>query len=225
MAQLLLERHSTDVHLSGSRRHMRRCKQIKGGEPYAAILLPLYSELQEKQKLTLQAKTDKEDAHDDVVFNDENLDNSLRNLSDHCKQFDRENAGRPLLNQLFPGGKVSDIVYAPLKEEPDVAEQLLARLDALEEGHALKIHIEPIKSNIEKCRAVLTASNESIKTLKQSLAVEEIAKSNLRRQYEFNYLDMIKEFGKRNAERFFPATSAAPKKKAKEADNSSSNVG
>ncbi|MDF1549755.1 MAG: hypothetical protein P1P88_18145 [Bacteroidales bacterium] len=225
MAQLLLQRHSTDVHLSAARRHIRRCKQIKGGEPYAVKILSLDKVLQEKQKLTLQAKIEKEDAHDDVVLNDGDLDNSIRSLSDRCKQFDRENTGRPLLNQLFPGGKISGIIYAPLENEPDVAEQLLTRLDALEEGNPLKEHIVPIKTNIEKCRVALAASKESIKALKQAEALEEISKANLRQQYEFNYLDMVKEFGKLNAERFFPPISPAPKKKIMDADNSADTDG
>ena len=222
MAQLLYERHSTDKHLNAGRRHMRRCKQIKGGEAYAAKILPLCNALKEKHKLTLQAKIEKEDAHDDVLLNDDDLDNSIHNLSDSCKRYDRENVGRPLFNQLFPDGNISGVVYAPLKNEPDVAEQLLARLDAFEEGNPLKEHIEPIKANIEKCRAALAGSNESIKNLKQAEAVEEIAKANLRQQYEFNYLDMVKEFGKKNAERFFPKISAPSKKKAQDTDDGNS---
>ncbi len=224
MAQLLYEKQSANVHLNTTRRHMRLCRQIKGGDKYAVRIEPNYNDLLEKQKAADQAKFEKEAAHDDVVLNDTDLDNSVRNLYDECKQYDRDNVGRPVLKELFPGGNISGVIYAPLKDEPDVVEELLIRMDALELGENITAHKGAIQLNIEKCREALAVYHEAIKNQKQLEAVEEIAKATIRRQYEFNYLDIAKEFGKRNADRFFPSIRSSGRK-AVEKDETSDDEG
>lgn len=193
---------------------MRLCKQVKGCENYATHIEPFYKDLEEMQKATMLAKQNKESAYDDVVLYDTDLDNSIRTLFEKCKQYDRENPGRPVLNQLFPDGKISTILYAPLESEPSMASQLLTRLEGLGNSHLLSGQGEGIKANIEKCKAALTSYYNSIDVLKSAEASEEISKSKIRRQYEFNYLDMVKEFGKNNADRLFPDINSKGKSNA-----------
>ncbi len=38
---------------------------------------------------------------------------------------------KPFLNKLFPGSRVSDIVYVPLRDEPKVVKKFLEQLDTL----------------------------------------------------------------------------------------------
>ena len=223
IAQLLYERQSTDLHLNAAHRHMRLCRQIKGGEPYATRMEPYVNELTEKQKITGKAKLDKEIAYDDVILNDNDLDNTIRTLSEKCKQYDRENPGRPVLNQLFTDGKPSTIIYAHVENEPDLADQLLTRLAALGANHVLNEQSQVIKTNIEKCRAALVVYHNAIKIQKDAEAAEEISKSNLRRQYEFNFLDLSKEFGKSAANRLFPVISSSNRTSTDEEDNGNGN--
>ena len=211
MAQLLYERQSSNAHLNAVKRHMRLCRQIKGGDKYAVQIEVNYNTLIEKQQASEQAKFEKESAYDDVVLNDSDLDNTIRTLFEKAKQYDRENPGRPVLSRLFIDGKLSGIIYASLKNEPALAEQLIARLDALGEGHSLSEEKAKVQADVDKCQTALTAYQEAITAHKSVVALEEIAQADLRRQYEFNYLDIVKEFGKRFANRFFPVISSAPK--------------
>jgi len=219
MAQLLYERQSSDTHLNAVRRHMRLCRQIKGGEQYATRIEPFVNGLDEKQKLSEKAKLDKEIAYDNVILNDNDLDNSTRTLFEKSKQYDRENPGRPVLNQIFTDGKLSTIIYAPYESEPDLAGQMLSRLAALGTDHPLSEQSTIIKADIDKCKAALTTYHDSIKLQKDAEAAEEISKSNLRRQYEFDYLDMVKEFGKNSANRFFPVIGSSGKSNYDEGNN------
>jgi hypothetical protein len=223
MAQLLYERQSTDAHLNAVRRHMRLCRQVKGGEQYAARIEAYQKDLEERQKITIKAIQDKESASDDVTLYDTDLDNSIRTLHEKCKQFDRDNTGRPVLNQLFTDGKLSTIIYAHVENEPDMADQLLTRLAALGASHPLNEQSPAIKTNIEKCRAALSIYHDAIKLQKAAEAVEEISKSNLRRQYEFNFLDLSKELGKNAANRLFPVISSSSRTSPDEGDNGNSN--
>jgi hypothetical protein len=223
MAQLLREKHSTKVHLNISRRHMRLCKQIKGCEKYATAIDPFYKDLTEKQTATELVRHEKESAHDLVTLYDKDLDNDVITLFEKCKQYDRGNPGRPVLNQLFTDGKLTTITSASYDSEPDVALQLLTRLAALGPDHVLSSQSQSIKTNIDRCKGTLSAYYDSITILKSAEANEEISKSKLRRQYEFNYLDSVKEFGKSFAERLFPVISSKSKSSGDEAETKENN--
>ncbi len=158
----------------------------------------------EKQTATSVAEENKEAAYDDVQFNDRNLDDRVRSAFEKCKQYDRDNPGRPILNQIFPDGKFPGIVNAPLRDEPDEVAKLITRIEALGAKHELNELVAYLNEGIEKCRQALNTYYEAIKTQKSKEADEEIFKSNLSRQYEFNCLDAVKKFGKNFANRLFP---------------------
>ncbi len=215
MAQLLYEKQSTKVHLNATRRHMRLCRRTTGAEEAITAIETYYQALIEKQKATEEAGLKCEMAHDDVYHYDDILDDEVRTCYDDCKKHDRKNPGRPLLGQLFPDGKFSTIINAPLKEEPDKVGQLVSRIEALGADHALNILVEVLNACIENCRNALAAYHQSITDEKAAQAEEDIAKANLRRQYEFNYLDLAKKFGKGHADRFFPVLRSSNKKSGK----------
>ena len=134
------------------------------------------------------------------------------------KPYDRDNPGRSVRDLIFPGGK-SVVIYAKYEEEPDLAEQLLTRLASLGEEHPLNGQNGEIREGIDKCKTALSVYHEAIKAEKLKEAEEEIAKSNLGRQYEFNYLDLVREFGKKYANRFFPIIRSSGKSAKEENDN------
>jgi hypothetical protein len=204
MAQLLYDRHSTKIHLSIVKRHKRLCKQIPGAEELIIAVDPFYDDLLKKQATTLIAEENKEVAYDNVQLNDRNLDDRVRSAFEKCKQYDRDNPGRPVLNQVFPDGKFSTIVNTPLKDEPDEVAKLVARIEALGTEHVLNELVAYLNEGIDKCRQALNTYYEAIKAQKSKEAEEAISKSNLSRQYEFNYLDAVKKFGKNFANRLFP---------------------
>lgn len=219
MAQLLYLRHSTNTHLNAAKRHMRLCRQIKGGDKFAARIEPFFKDLASKKILTEEARLNREIMYDDIVLRDADLDNSIRTLFEKTKQFDREYPGRPVLNQIFPEGKMASIIYAPFEDETILADQMLAKLASLGTDHQLAGMAEPIKSCVEKCREAIKLYHTAINIQKSAEADEEISKSNLSRQYEYNYLDIAREFGKRNGDRFFPRISNPARNGNDDADN------
>ncbi len=213
MAQLLYDRHSTKIHLNIVKRHMRLCRQFNGTENLVSSIEPSFEALLEKEAASDRATFEKEVASDFVGLNDTNLDDKVKTCFERCKQYDRENPGRPTLLIVFPDNKYTTITRASLKLEPDLAEQMVARLESLGADHSLNELAAGIKEGISKCREALSDYHQSIRLLKGAEADEEIAKSNLRRQYEFNYYDSIKLFGKNFAERLFPVISTSSRKK------------
>ena len=219
MAQLLYDRHSTKIHLSIVRRHKRLCRQIPGAEALITAIDPFHNDLLEKQSATWEAEENKEGAYDDVQFHDRNLDDRVRSVYEKGKQYGRENPGRPVLKLIFPDGKFSGITNAPLREEPDEVAQLVTRIEALGADHELHAHVAYLNEGIEKCRQALEAYYEAIKQQKLKEAAEEISKSNLGRQYEFNYLDAVKKFGRNFANRLFPVINNSTRRKIDDNDD------
>ena len=202
---------STDSHLDISKRHIRLCKRIKGAEDLAAAITPSITNLKEKHEIRSACEDDKTAAYDDMQFNDAALDDVIRNLSAGAKQYDRTHPGRSVHSMLFPDGKTTTITEASLSAEPDKAEQVLQRVKGFEEGHELVSYQLPLESAIAVCRKGISSYQNMITAVKTALADEEIAQADLRKQYEFNYLDAVKIFGKSFANRLFPK--AASKKK------------
>ncbi len=215
MAQLLYEKQSTKVHLNATRRHIRLCRRATGTEEVVAAIEPFHQTLIEKQKATEEAGLNREMAHDDVYHCDNILDDDVISCYEDCKKHDRKNPGRPVLLQLFPDGKYTTITKTRLKDEPDKVGQLVSRIGALGADHPINSMVEALNTGIENCRTALSSYNQSITDEKAAQAEEDIAKANLRRQYEFNYLDLAKKFGKGHADRFFPVLRSSNKKSGK----------
>ena len=202
MAQLLYEKQSTKVHLNATRRHMRLCRRASGAEEAITAIEVYYQALTEKQKATEEAEVNREMTLDDVYHFDDILDDDVISCHEDCKKYDRKNPGRSVLLQLFPDGKYTSITKTRLSDEPDKAGQLVSRIEALAADHPLNNFVETLNANIANCRNALAIYHQSITAEKSAKAEESIAKANLRRQYEFNYLDLAKKFGKRHASRF-----------------------
>lgn len=204
MPQLLRDPYSTEVHLNAARRHIRMCQQHNTASLVAAIL-PAVRTLQAKAEASRLARMEREDAQDDLIQADNDLDNGVRALFEQARQIQRENPIDNSFQQLFPSGKYSAIVRSPLEEETTQVAQIGTRINSLPENHPLRASGVTLAQKLEKTITCLTTLNEAIRKLKLAEAEEEIAQAALRRQYEINYLDARAEYGKVFAERLFPS--------------------
>ena len=115
-----------------------------------------------------------------------------------------ENPGQAILNKIFPEGKFTVIINVERTKEPDVAEQLAVRFENLGSGHPLYVIAADLREKISDSREAISAYHEAIRGQKIAEAEEEIVQAAFRQQYEVNYLDSRKEFGRVMAERLFP---------------------
>jgi hypothetical protein len=213
MARMLSTRMSSESILSNAKRHQRLCKQVVGAENLATAMQPFIDKLKERCGISLTALDDKSTAYDNVVLKDTILDDVIRDISDAAKQYDRKNVGRGIYTDLFLDGKTTTITNASLGKEPDAADQLLLRFNIFEEGNIMLAQIAPLTTAIANTRTALAAYQQAITDEKLALAEEAMAQEGVIRQYEFNFLDASKLFGKRYANRLFPKT---PKPKKEE---------
>lgn len=114
MAQLLYERHSTNVHLNIVKRHIRLARQFKGAEELVTAIEPFYNELAAKAADAMNATEETECKRDLLALADLSLDDKVRDLNEACKKYDRDHPGIPVSALLFPEG-ASPFIYAPVE--------------------------------------------------------------------------------------------------------------
>jgi hypothetical protein len=204
MPRLLYETDSTDRHVNMTRRHIRLCKKTKGAEKYATTIQPTMQELLAKQTVTAQKTELRQDAYDDMVLSDTDLDNCVKTAFERCKQYDRDIPGERVLARMFPEEKFSHITTAAYTLEPDMVDELIIRFGTLTVDHPLAGVAADLQTKVDSFRTKFTHVETTIRAQKQAEAEEEIAKMNLRRKYEDNYLAARKELGKVVAERLYP---------------------
>lgn len=214
MARKLNDSMSSEVHINNALRHTRRCKQTQGAEKLVSNISPLIKELDEKRISTKEQKLLRDNAYDDLIFDEGALNDIIRNISDTIKQFDRSNPGRPVHKLLFPEGGYSSIIRSSHAKKVDISEQIIERIKSLGSEHSLAAQITPLTEGVAKVRASISNLQLENTKVRTAVANEEVAQANLRKQYEFNYLDAIKMFGKTFANRLFPQT--VSKKKLEE---------
>ncbi len=210
MAQLLYPRQSTGKCINIGGRHIRLCRR-KGKEEFITPILPILNKLIEKNNETNEIKKKREAAYDDLVLDNHDLGDLVRTCYDLCKQLDREYTGRTILKLIFPDGKLSGIIYASLHSKPDIVELLVVRIESLGADHPLNEKVAGLKEGLNICRDSLKAYNNCITEQKMTKTLEDIAKTSLIQQYEYNYLDIARKYGKHYANKFFPIINSSTK--------------
>ncbi|MGF7138318.1 hypothetical protein [Roseimarinus sediminis] len=216
MAQLLYERHSSNLVLKTVKRHLRLCRQNKGTEAHATAIEPAYNALLEKREAVKTAEEDYESNYDLLVIMDAELDDKVRDAKEAALKFDRDHPGEMTTRRLFPNG-LTPIVFVSSKKESSEVDQLILRINDLGATHELHALIEPLQSALNSCKEALDALALSSEKVTTAETLEKIAKINLVRQYEKNYYTVVSRFGKQFSRRLFPRL-VVPKKNDAEND-------
>jgi hypothetical protein len=203
MARLIYKQDTLALHKRLTRRHIRLCGQIIGGATYAQAIQPKLNALLQTEQMSTAADEAYENTYDDLVLKDAELDNGVRTLFERSKQYDRDNGGH-ISVLLFPDLTFSDIVNMPYSEEPKKIQSLIQKLETLEQGHELRPLISILQQRVDAVNAALEARKQAADNIRRSQVDEELAKNDLRVQYEANYLDARKLLGKQIAESLFP---------------------
>lgn len=207
----IYQRDSTSVHLGAVRRFISLARKQKGTEKFIQSILPKQQKLLEKHQLCTVANEQREDAYDDILYADRDLDDTIRTTFEKCKQHDRENVSDQVLLKIFPDGTFSEIVNMPYAKEPEAAERIAATIETLGETHPLYPMAATLRVNITNVNKAIEAYKKAVTELTRTEVEEETAKAELRQQYEFNYLDARKELGLTFADRIFPALTSRTK--------------
>jgi hypothetical protein len=216
MASMLREKDSTERHLNLCHRHVRLCNLQKGAELLANNMKSAMQNLGSKQENTKQKQLAREEAYDDVILADVNLDNGVKTSFEKCKQFDRDNVGENILPRIFPDSKFTTITELNRYEEPAAVNLLAVRLENLGPNHPLLGLAQDLRKQVAESLAAIEKLRQAEAAEKTASTEEDLARVALRKQFELNYLEARKIFGKEQAERLFVKISAPSTKNKKE---------
>jgi hypothetical protein len=200
---MLHQYDSTAMHLRLGRRHVRLCGRIPGAEQFASAIQPKLDSLFAKEQ-ERKAETEKrENAYDDVVLHDTQLDDAVRTVFERVRQYDREHKTQTL-ELLFPGKVYSDIINKPLSEEPHAVNKIVVKLEGMDAGPEFREFADMLKQKTEISIDSWNRYQQTVIRCNELTAAEELLKLEVRQQYEYNWLDARKAFGVRVANSIFP---------------------
>ncbi len=204
MAKLLSSHDSATRCLNIVRRHERLIKQVVNDSQLISSIKTSRENLEQKVKLKTEKQTVRENTYDDMILSDHNLDDSIRSTYEKCEQYDRGNPSERILKKIFPDEKYGEIVRLPFLKEIASVEKIVIRIESLGASHSIYSLADEIKSRLTNTSEAIKANEASIREIKLAEAEVEIAKESLIRQYESNYLDARKTYGKNTCEKLFP---------------------
>ncbi len=206
MASLISSRDSAERCNNLARRHQRLTKKVVNDAELSSQITPVMDQCKAKIDLLNQKSEAREDAYDDLALADKSLDDSIRSIYGDCEKFDRDNPAAIVLSKIFPDEKFGKMVRLPFTTEISAAEQMELRLESLGAEHPLHPNVALLHGKIEEGKNAISGKNNAIREEKMAEAEVDIDKEALIRQYENNYLDARKKYGKRVAEKLFPET-------------------
>ena len=213
MARLLYVRNSVAFVLGAVRRHMRLSRKATGGETFYAAIAPSRDALTFKKEQYEKAAEITEDAADDIVLAKGELGNCIRDVFDACKKFERGSGNGSILNRVFPDGTFSEMVNSTHQKIHKEAKDMVTRILSLGSRHEINPFALLLNEKIAALDAVIATHTASEQIEQTASAEMEIAKANLVKLYEDNYLDARRKLGRVAAEKIFPALTNKPKPK------------
>ena len=204
MARLLNSNDSASRCLNNVRRHQRLNKRVVNDEELINNIQPEYDTLEQKKNVADEKEMIRENAYDDLLLADRNLDDTLRTVFEKCKQYDRDHMSERVLISVFPDETFGDIVRLPFVKEVLEVERIITRIEGLGSDHALASLGKDIRTKATTCNNAIKAVDNAIRDTKMAEAEVDIAKEALIRKYESNYLDARKKYGRTTANKLFP---------------------
>ncbi len=204
MAQLLSSSHSVNRCMNMTKRHQRLCKQAVNDETLSGQIEPHKDECRSKLELLSTATEARENAYDDLILGDKNLDDEVRSIYEECKKYDRDNPAERALIKVFPDETFGEIIRLPFAVEVTEVDKIILRLESLGGEHHMNAFVSKLRTKKDVVKSALTTLSTAIREEKMAEAEVEIAKTALVRQYEYNYLDARHKYGRYNADKLFP---------------------
>lgn len=205
MAAMIFTRDSTNKVLGVCRRHKRRCNRVKGAGKYAELIDPAYENLIKKWSQREEARENSIDMKDDIFMETTVVNNAIRTVYEDCKQYDRLHPDSTVMNSIFPSGTFyNDFILLKLGKKVLKVKQLIYKFTTLSDKHHLFKCAAMLKNKLHKLEKTRKLFQEAKHAEKLAEVDEQMAKADLCKAYEANYLDARHTFNRDFAESLFP---------------------
>ncbi len=205
MATMIFTRDSTKKVLGVCRRHKRRCNRVKGAGKYSDLIDPSYENLIEKRLQLEEARENSIDIKDDIFMETTEINNTIRTVFEDCIQYDRNHPDTTVINIIFPSGTYfNSFISLKLDKKILKVEQLIYKFKTLGDKHPLFKSAALLGNRLNKLNKSRKMFQEAMHAEKLAEVDEQMAKADLCKAYEANYLDARQAFVRDFAESLFP---------------------
>lgn len=214
MAQSVSKSDSPARVAGAARRHRRltnRTKNATAIEIAQRIDAPLAA-LVEKNETLADREEAAEDAFDDWVADDSDVDDRIESIGRKAVDYDAEYPGARTNETLFRGAAPSDITYLPREDQPDAVAKLIGRTAALPPEHPAVAVVPALVEANDRARLSHGAYLRALTAVTEASAAAEIAKMAVVQVYRDNIVDITRAVGEELAERCFPRLRARRRK-------------
>lgn len=214
MAQTVSKNDSPAKVERAARRHVRLAKRTKNAQ---AIEI---AQRIEAPRVALLAKIDAaaaageaaEDAFDDWVADDGEVDDKVGSLSRKSADYDKDNPGARTHDALFRGQAPSDITYLPREEQPDAVVKIVARGGSLPPEHPAVALLPQLSEANDRARESHSAWLRTLTAVADAGAAAEVAKLAVVQVYRDNVVDITRAIGEELSDRCFPRIRSSRRK-------------
>lgn len=206
MAQTVSKKDSPAKVERAARRHVRLAKRTKNAQAIeiAQRIEAPRGMLAEKIANAAAAREAAEDAFDDWVADDGEVDDKIASIGRKAKDYDADHPGARTYELLFQGQTPSDITYMAREEQPDAVVKLVQRAAALPPEHPVVALAPQLAEANERTRASHAAYLRALTAVAEADAAVETAKLAVIQVYRDNVIDIARAVGAELAERCFP---------------------
>lgn len=214
MAQTVSKDDSPGRVETATRRHRRMTNRVNNAQAIeiARRIDEPHRVLIEKNAAVALAEQAVEDALDDWIADDNEVDDRIESVSRKSVDYDAEHAGAQTHWTLFRGRAPSDITYLPRDEQPDAVDRLIQHATALPPEHPALAILPALTEANDRARLSEDAHLRALTALHQARAAAEVAKLAVVKVYRDNVIDIGRAVGVALAERCFPRLRARRRK-------------
>jgi hypothetical protein len=204
MARMLYQKDSSPFSIRMVKRHIRLCSQNPGCSQFPTAIQPFLKNLVTKRAASDAADEECSYSLDLIYLRERELDDGVRTVFKSAEIYDEAHVGARTLIAIFPLEKYSDFIDLNYEKKSAEAEKIAGRIDHLSSTHSLYPHAEFLRKKIIALDTALGADKDTRNELSIAKTQEEIARAELRKAYENNYLEGRKLLGSKDVEKLFP---------------------
>lgn len=198
-----------------SRRHVRMAVRTKNEEAIAIAKRTEAprAELDAKIEAAELAETAVEDAFDNWVADDREVDGHVGTVARKTEDYDAEHPGARTQHAVLQGQRPSDITRINRAEQPNTIVKIVQRASALPPDHPALPVVTLLSDANERTRESQRAHALAVTAKAAADAAVEVAKLAVIQVYRDNIIDITRAVGEELAERCFPQVAGTRKKK------------
>jgi hypothetical protein len=222
MARMLYQTDSSPFCTRMVKRHIRLCSQTPGCDQLPTTIKPALKELEAKRTASEAADEECSYTLDSIYLRARELDDGVRTVFRSAQNYDESHIGARTLIAIFPSEKMTDFTGISYEKKPAEATTIIARIEHLGSTHSLYPQADILNKKMAALLIAISGNKDAHDEYTVAQTQEEIARTDLRKAYETNYLEGRKLLGTKDVDKIFPVNKQSEEDEDEKGEDSGS---